>query len=1136
MDYRVLGPLEVRVGDRPCEIGGPKQRTVVAMLVAAWGRPVSIDGMLQALYGDDASPSLRRSLQTYVSNLRQVVGDVIEHRANAYRLVPDDSTLDASQFEASVERAGATLGDDPATAATVLRTALAMWRGPPYADVEAHGRLDGEIARLTEMRLVALEQRFEADLALGHHREVVAEIATMALEHPWRERLQALHMTALYRSGRQTEALRAFEQTRLALADDLGVDPSPELRELEHRILVHDPSLLAPPRAPAVRTEPEPTAEPFHAGVLTFVYTDIEGSTKLLRDLGETYDDVLELHHRIVRGVWERHGGTELSNEGDGFVVAFAAADDALAAAVELQRTLEATTWPSDLPVRVRVGIHSGFARVGATGYSALALHQGARVVGAAHGGQIFVTSETVGRLGRAPPDVELVSLGRFRVRDFDDPVELFTVRGRGLPERSAAPRVRPAERHNIVQPTTALIDRVDERHRLIDSLGPGRVVSLLGPGGVGKTRLAVEVALDVADRWPDGVWLVALADVGRADLVDAAIADALGAPTSGGGSPRARAIAHLSAQHVLLVLDNCEHVTSMVAEFVHDLLSSCPQTAVLVTSRTPLGLRSERVLRVEPLAIRGTTRAGLHEGAVWAPAVELFAERAGGVRDDDLDDVTELCRELDGLPLAIELAAARAHTIPPRDLTARLRRLPTQLESTDPGLPERHRSLARVLDWSLERLDPPQRAMLERLGVCVGGFDLDSVHALCTPGTGGADEGAVIDHLWSLVDGSLVTIDPAAGETRYRLLTTVRRHVVSCADPTELHAGWSRLAEHLRGVLGPDGGLDHRWIARMALEIANVRAVVEHQATPEPLGQALAWAVGKYLDLTDRFRPAVAELQRWESTWSAVTPERVAVLTLIADIHLRLGELGQAGDVLGRAGAMAEQCGSVEWDSTGLVRARADLALRLGDVQDAIDMVEAELQQSHPPRAAARLWDLLGIARGTAGDVEGGVAAFQSELAAAGASGTDTFLSTAHGNLAEAKLQLGDTAGAARHQLISLELARAHHHPVNIAFSMMIAARLVGPDGRYHDAVRLQTVADELLAVAGYELYLEDREVRAEVLAEARRALGADEFDRVCADSRSLSQDEAAELAADVLAGVPTSKEMTPCQSPHPT
>jgi predicted ATPase len=649
--------------------------------------------------------------------------------------------------------------------------------------------------------------------------------------------------------------------------------------------------------------------------------------------------------------------------------------------------------------------------------------------------------------------------------------------------------------------------------------------VTLVGPGGVGKTRLATEAALTVPDEWPDGVWLVELAPVRRADLVDAAVASVLGVADSDATSWLDGVLGHLARRRLLLVLDNCEHLPAAVAELIDAVLSHCEHVGVLATSRAPVGIRSERVHRIGPLAVTdgpdGTARTGTGGG----PAIELFEARAGPVPAARRGDVAELCRELDGLPLAIELAAARAHTVPPGELVARLRRFPasraTAFESSDPGLPERHRSLARVLDWSIERLDPDQRVVLRRLTVFVSGFDLDAALRVCA--TADLGESDVADHLWSLVDGSLVEIDPGAGETRYRLLATVRAHLEAGADGADLDGAKMRLASHLRRELGPERELDLRWIHRMEVEIDNVRAIVDHPATPVDVAQSLAWAVGKFHDVTDDFRTGITELGRWVEQLTTDGPELVAMLTLLADLHLRLADLDAAGRLLERAEDVATTSGSAEWDTAGLTRARADLAIRLGDAAGAVAALEAELRHRHPPRAAARLWDTLAIARAMAGDVAGAMAALESELAAATASGTEALLATTHGNLAEANLQLGDRRAAAHHQLISLELARAYRHPVEVAFSMMIAARLIASPERHDDAVRLQVVADELLAEAAYQLYADDHLVRGELLDAARAALGPQEFDRIATEARATDPDEAVELAARVLADIAT-------------
>jgi DNA-binding SARP family transcriptional activator len=241
-DYRVLGRLEVRVGGALVSLGGRKQRGVLAVLVAAAGRPVSVDALLLAIHGEEASPGGKATLHTYVSNLRRTLGDVVVRHGDAYALDCAEATIDAALFEAACLRAAAI--DDSERASRRLRVALSLWRGPAYADIEANGLLDGEITRLSEMRLAALESRIDADMRSGRHREVVGELDGLTVEYPYHERFRALHMLALYRCGRQAEALRAYARTRQMLIETLGIDPSPELQDVERRILAQDRALL----------------------------------------------------------------------------------------------------------------------------------------------------------------------------------------------------------------------------------------------------------------------------------------------------------------------------------------------------------------------------------------------------------------------------------------------------------------------------------------------------------------------------------------------------------------------------------------------------------------------------------------------------------------------------------------------------------------------------------------------------------------------------------------------------------------------------------------------------------------------------------------------------------------------------
>jgi DNA-binding SARP family transcriptional activator len=404
VDYRVLGPLEVLVDGVPLALGGPKQRVVVAVLVAAAGRPVPVDVLLEAIYGEEAALGGRRTLQTYVSNLRQALGEVIVRHGDAYVLTCAGAEIDSLVFEESCRAASATtVADD---AASMLREALAMWRGHPYADVEAHGALDGECTRLSEVRLAALEARIEADLNAGRHREVIAELEALTVEHPWRENLRAMHMLALYRSGRQTEALRAFARTRVVLAEGLGIDPSSELRDLERRILDQDRSLLLS-IGPTVQRR-------------AVVVADVDDAA--------AWSDPWERETAFARREYElaaaadREGGRKLAPKGSAGYAVFAEPIHAVRAARVL------------VDGHTRVAVDFGDLEVHDDDPVGPPLGRAARLVAVAHPGQALLSAEahkaltTAGLSGWAAE-----SLGRFDIVGLDTGVLVYQLVGQGF-------------------------------------------------------------------------------------------------------------------------------------------------------------------------------------------------------------------------------------------------------------------------------------------------------------------------------------------------------------------------------------------------------------------------------------------------------------------------------------------------------------------------------------------------------------------------------------------------------------------------------------------------------------------------------------------------------------------------------
>ena len=434
------------------------------------------------------------------------------------------------------------------------------------------------------------------------------------------------------------------------------------------------------------------------AGIVTFAFTDIEGSTKLLRRLGHRYSALLDRHLDLVAGAWDAHRGHVIDTAGDGVFIAFQDADDAVNACADAQRRLSREPWPDDAVLKSRMGLHTGLAAPSGGDYRALAVHQAARVMSSAHGGQVLLSAATMDRLS-ALDGTTVVPLGRFRVGDFGDPIRLFQLAGEGLPDDFPAVRAVPADGHNLVAPTTSFRGREDEVADVIDRLGPGRLVTLAGPGGVGKTRLATQIGLRVVEDWPDGAWLVELGSIDEPALIPPIVGAALGVP--GRGDDRwTEVLDHLADKQALVIFDNCEGLAEECSRLLDDLLARCPACGALATSRVPLANPREDLWRVGTLDVIGP------DGDRGA-AVDLFLDRVAPDRRQAVADaslvpvVAEICQKLDGLPLALELAAARMAVISPQELLDGLRARFRVLRSHDPTMPERQRTLEALLDWS---------------------------------------------------------------------------------------------------------------------------------------------------------------------------------------------------------------------------------------------------------------------------------------------------------------------------------------------------------------------------------------------------------------------------------------------------
>jgi predicted ATPase/class 3 adenylate cyclase len=528
---------------------------------------------------------------------------------------------------------------------------------------------------------------------------------------------------------------------------------------------------------------PDPDDRPaasLQGPTLTFLFTDIEGSTRLEQRLGTArYAELRERHRALLRAAFAAARGEEQGTEGDSFFVTFRSAHEAVAAAAAAQRALATEPWPDEAPVKVRMGIHSGEAQVRGGSLVGIDINRAARIGAAGHGGQVVVSATTRALVGEDPgPDLSWLDLGEHRLKDLEVSERLAQLRIGGLP--SEFPRLRgTVGAGDLPVSLTTFVGRTAEIEQLSQLLGASRLLTLTGPGGTGKTRLALEVARRCEPWFPDGAWWVPLETIADAELVPATIAQRLRLADRGGADPRGRLEHHLQGKTLLLVLDNFEQVMG-AGPLVAALLAATPTLKVLVTSREALHISGEQEYQVPPLSTPDPVERREHpERLADSEAVGLFVERARAVRPGyqpspaDIRAIAEVCYRLDGLPLAIELAAARIRLLSPQAIVGRLGQSLTLLAGGARDLPTRQQTLRGAIAWSHEMLEPADRRLFACFSVFAGRADLGSVEDVC-----GAPDVDVLDGLSSLVDKSLVRRgDTSDGEPGFDMFGTIRTY-----------------------------------------------------------------------------------------------------------------------------------------------------------------------------------------------------------------------------------------------------------------------------------------------------------------------------------------------------------------------
>ena len=845
-----MGPLEVSCAGRPVQLGGHKQRALLVALVLNANRVVATNRLVEMLWGDEAPTTAVHALHVYLSQLRKALKAAgsrprIGSHAAGYKLEVDPDELDIARFEHLVVAGREALTRSSAqTALTAFDRALSLWRGPPLADFASESFAAGERARLEELRILAFEDRFDAQLALGLHAEALVELQSVSSEHPLRQRMQSQLMLALYRAGRQAEASDVFQRLRSRLREELGMEPGPELQALLRQILTHDGALQAAP-----------------------------GSARV-----------------------------------------------------------------SNLPIQL-------------TGF--------------------------IGR-GQA----------------------VATVR------------------------------------RL---LGQHRLVTLLGVGGVGKTRLALEVASQLAAEEPTEVWLVDLSSVLDPARVPDAIGASLGLVTQGTRSTRAIVLERLATEPALLVLDNCEHLVAGCADIVRDLLQQAGATRVLATSRQPLQVPGEVTWPVPPLTLPPAGGISNSDAVRESEAVQLFEARARSADTDfeltgeNAAAVVSICRTLDGIPLAIELSAVLVRGMSPSEINDRLTDRFGLLKEGGPGAHPRQRTLAGALDSSHQLLNEPQQVLFRRLAIFAGSFNLACAESVCADDLIPRSEVASI--VMQLVDRSLVARDAKmSSASRYRLLETVRSYARQKLSESgeernvaAKHAAYHRDRAESVWNAHPNAVREH---AELNADIDDLRAAINWccSAAPE-LGMEMLGALG-YFILSLGYHPEALEWLNKLRTTSG-PGRQVPTRTLIIEARMREVQ----GDFDAALAAVEVALAQSRRDEDRSSEAEAELEMggieiNLGRYRRAGARLKKSLAlftQLGQRRHVGRVLNEMGLMAWHRGRLHAAKRYFESSIAAAGSDSELENLAIPIGNLAAIVFKLGDLDRARSLIEQALGVARLH-------------------------------------------------------------------------------------------------------------
>ena len=912
----------------------------------------------------------------------------------------------------------------------------------------------------------------------------------------------------------------------------------------------------------------------FPAGTVTLLFTDIEGSIRLWEADREAMAEASSGHNRIVREQIEVAGGQVFKTVGEAFRAVFADPSAALTAAVAIQRAVGTEPWPPGLPIRVRAALHSGACVERDGDYLGPVVNRAARLLAAGHGGQVLVSGAARELLAdRLPGGVGLEDLGEHRLRDLGRAERVFQVTGPGLaggfgPLRSLED---PALRHNLPSQPTGFVGRAGELAELRSLVAGGRrLVTITGPGGIGKSRLAVQAAAEALDGAGDGVWLAELAPVADPDLVAGTVAAVLGVREEPGRPVLDTLADAVGDRYLMVVLDNAEHVLGAAAKLADAIMRSCPRAYLLVTSREPLGISGEHVFRVPPLPV---PPAGLAEPGQLAAfeSVQLFTEHAAmhrqgfAVDDANAAAVAAVCVRLDGIPLALELAAARLGSLSVTEISSRLdQRFRLLTGGSRTALP-RHQTLRALIDWSYDLLNPEEQVVLDRLSVFAGGWTLAAAEAVTA--RDGTEEWDVLDRLAALVGKSLIQADETGGSTRYRLLETVRHYAaerLAMRASPELEDTRAAHRDHYLDLvetaeLHLRGWDEAVWLDRLQAEFDNIRAAlafsIADPGSAEP-GLRLAAGLQWFCNMRGHGGEVLEALTVLLERPDARVPTRARARALTASCHLRdrfgddspisslASEALRIARGLADAAVTADALAQICWSSYE----HGDLPAALAQVDEAVELARA----TGDPRLVADLLGQRAVFVAEAGDLDAALADQEEALTLSRAAGDNYRLAITLTNLGVDELAAGERQAARAHLQEANMLADDFRYPnlssglrENMGFvdlvdadprsarrlfldSLEIAritgvkssyirgallglALAAGADGDPAIAATLHGIADEHAGrtFAGLEVGLRDGDH-----ARLRARLGDAAFEAAYARGRTLSQADAITLA----------------------